>query len=230
MSGLSVIIPVYNGRRFIRDAIRSVLEQPCPVELIVVDDGSTDGTAEEAAACGDAVRVIRSEQNEGLPAALNRGLAGARGDILGFLDADDLWSPDRLTAESAMLSAAPDIAVLWGLTRIVFLSDEKPSGAESPRWPPEHYPALGSMLFRRSVFERVGLFDPELRHAQDTDFLARVTEALCGVRQHQNVVLTWRRHATNMTNDVEVDRDYLVTAVRRALNRRRANTSQPRLP
>ncbi|MEO8586874.1 MAG: glycosyltransferase [Acidobacteriota bacterium] len=224
-----MIIPVYNGRGFIRDAIRSVLEQPCPVELIVVDDGSTDGTADEASACGSGVCVIRSRHNEGLPSALNRGLESAHGDVVGFLDSDDVWSPRRLTPEVALFSDMPDIEVLWGRTRIVFPSGENAGGAESPDWPPQFFPALGSMLFRRSVFERVGRFDPGLRHAQDIDFLARAMEARCDVRRHQNVVLTWRRHATNMTNEVGLDRDYLATAVRMALHRRRGLASQRRM-
>jgi glycosyltransferase involved in cell wall biosynthesis len=219
---VSVIIPAYEARAFIGDAVRSVLAQPCGVELIVVDDGSTDGTADEAASFGDAVRLIRSARNAGLPSALNRGLERARGDIVGFLDADDVWPPGRLGAEIALLASTPTVDVLWGRTRIVFLDGVGGEGEVSPAWPPRHYPALGSMLFRRRVFERVGQFDQELRHAHDTDFLAKAQEAAVVFRRHEDVVLTWRRHAANMTNNVRLDRDYLAIAVRRALHRRRA--------
>jgi hypothetical protein len=78
------------------------------------------------------------------------------------------------------------------------------------------------MLIRRRVFERLGRFDPTLRHAHDFDFLARLKEARVPFYRHEDIVLTWRRHAMNMTNDVKLDRDYLATAIRHALQRRRS--------
>jgi glycosyltransferase involved in cell wall biosynthesis len=119
---ISVIIPAYNAGRFIGDAIRSVLEQPIGVDLIVVDDGSTDGTSDEVARFGGHARLIRCGQNKGLPSALNLGVANARGNIMGFLDADDTWSPGRLGGEVRLLSDMPETAALWGRTRILFLS------------------------------------------------------------------------------------------------------------
>jgi glycosyltransferase involved in cell wall biosynthesis len=218
---VSAVIPAYNARPFIGDAIRSVLDQPDPVNLIVVDDGSTDGTSDEVASFGNDVHLIRFERNRGLPSALNSGVENARGDVIGFLDADDLWSPGRIGAEVELLSRMPEAPALWGRTRIVFLSGESQVGSSSPEWPPAFFPALGSMLIRRTVFERLGRFDPTLRHAQDFDFLARAKEAGLLFHRHEGIVLTWRRHAGNMTNDVTLDRDYLATALRLALRRRR---------
>jgi glycosyltransferase involved in cell wall biosynthesis len=219
---VSAVIPVCNGQRFVADAIRSVLAQPPRVELIVVDDGSTDGTVDVVAAFGDAVRLIRSPRNEGLPSALNRGVAAVSSRYVGFLDADDLWTPNRLPGETLMLAEHPEVAALWGRTRVVFLSGDDQPAAESPEWPPQFFPSLAAMLFRREVFERVGYFDPALRHAQDIDFLARFSEAGLRFWQHQDIVLTWRRHEENMTNMVARDRDYFATAVRNALHRRRS--------
>lgn len=223
---ISVIIPAYNARRFIGDAIRSVLEQPLSVDLIVVDDGSTDGTSDEVARLGKEIRVVRCEQNMGLPSALNLGLKHARGSVMGFLDADDTWPTGRLRAEMSLLSNRPEAMALWGRTRVVFLIGETSDGIPSRDWPPQFFPALGSMLFRRAVFERIGRFDPTLRHAQDIDFLARAQEANVRFVRHRDIVLTWRRHAMNMTNNVTLDRDYLATAIRRALQRRRGLVSQ----
>ena len=219
---ISAIIPAYNARRFIGDAIRSVLAQPYGVDLIVVDDGSTDGTSDLVAGFGKDVHLIRLEQNEGLPTALNRGLEQARGSIIGFLDADDTWAPGRGRVEGQCFSRMPDMVALWGRTRIVFLDGETRDGISSPAWPPAFYPALGSMLIRRTVFDRLGQFDPSLRHAQDFDFLARAKEAHVPFHRHEDIVLTWRRHAMNMTNNVKRDRDYLASAIRHALQRRRA--------
>jgi glycosyltransferase involved in cell wall biosynthesis len=219
---ISVIIPAYNAGPFIGDAIRSVLEQPIGVDLIVVDDGSTDGTSDEVARFGGHARLIRCGQNKGVPSALNLGVANARGDIMGFLDADDTWSPGRLGGEVRLLSNRPDIAALWGRTCIVFLSGAGRNGLPSADWPPAFFPALGSMLIRRRVVERLGRFDSTLRHAHDFDFLARLKEARVPFHRHEDIVLTWRRHAMNMTNDMKLDRDYLATAIRHALRRRRS--------
>ena len=219
---ISVIIPAYNARQFIAAAINSVLDQEGQVDLIVVDDGSTDGTTDEVTKMGKDVRLIQSPKNEGLPNALNRGLELARGQLIGFLDADDTWLPDRLGAERELFSHHADIAAVWGKTRIVFLSDGDAVGLTSPDWPPQHFPALGSMLFRKEVFERLGRFNPVFQHAQDIDFLARAQEMHLKLLRHEAIVLTWRRHEANMTNNVELDRDYLVTAIRQALHRRRS--------
>jgi glycosyltransferase involved in cell wall biosynthesis len=216
---VSVLIPAYNAARFIGHAIRSVLDQSVPVELIIVDDCSTDVTADEVAGFGNRVRLLRAPRNEGAPAALNRALEAASGDLIGFNDADDLWEPGRLAAELALLTENRADAA-WGQTRIFFM-DEDGGSAASPEWPPRHYPALGAMLFRRSVFERLGRFDAGLRHAHDIDFLARAKEAGVSFARHDRIVRAWRRHDANLTNNVEVDRDYLATSVRLALARRR---------
>jgi hypothetical protein len=92
---------------------------------------------------------------------------------------------------------------------------------ESARWLPQFFPQLGTMLFRREVFERIGHFNPAMRHAHDIDFLARFSEAGLTFHRHENVVLMWRRHDGNMSNLIARDRDYYVTAVRNALHRRR---------
>jgi len=217
---ISVIIPAYNAAAFVGDAIRSVLDQQERVELIVVDDGSTDDTAGEVARFGDAVHLVSAPRNEGLPSALNRGLASATGELIGFLDADDVWQPGRLGMELNLLSGA-EADALWGITCVRFL-EEDGSWRSSQEWPPKQFPSIGAMLFRRRVFDRLGGFDASLQHAPDIDFLARFAEAGLTFLRHEEVVLTWRRHTRNMTNDIGVDRDYFATAVRRALARRRA--------
>jgi glycosyltransferase involved in cell wall biosynthesis len=101
---VSVVIPCYNGARFLRDTVGSVLAQTLPpLEVIVVDDGSTDDSAAVAESFGSPVRVIR-QPNRGESVARNRGIAEARGDWVAFLDADDLWLPEKL-AEQAKLMA-----------------------------------------------------------------------------------------------------------------------------
>jgi glycosyltransferase involved in cell wall biosynthesis len=217
---LSVIIPAYNAAAFVNHAVLSVLESAPEAEVIVVDDGSADDTVARLAGQSPAIRVVRHESNRGLPAALNSGVRASRGAWIGFCDADDVWLGDRRPAELALLEEAPAPDIVWGRTQVRF-TDKTGSLYESSHWPPQSFPALGSMLFARHVFDRVGLFDTALRHAQDIDFLARCREAQLRIVTHPTLVLEWRRHGGNMTNQVTVDRDYFVSAIRSALGRRR---------
>lgn len=109
-STITVVIPCYNGSAFLREALDSVLAQThAPLEVIVVDDGSTDDSADVAEACGPPVRVIRQE-NQGESVARNRGIDEARGDWIALLDADDLWKPEKL--ERQLEAAKPDVVAV----------------------------------------------------------------------------------------------------------------------
>jgi glycosyltransferase involved in cell wall biosynthesis len=218
---VSVIVPAYNAERFVRECIASLLAQSISTDVIVVNDGSVDGTSSAVRAFAGAVRLIDLPQNRGSPAALNAGLQLARNaDYIGFLDSDDLSSPDRILLQLGLLEAAQASAV-WGRTRTSFVSDD---GAEEERrsWPPRLFPSLGSMLFSARVFDQIGTFNEQLRHAYDIDFLARLREAGLTIVRHADIVLTYRRHRSNITNQVELDRNYMGAAVREALRRRRA--------
>ena len=223
---ISIIMPAYNAERFIADAIRSLLTQPIKLDIIVINDGSTDRTSSRVREFGDAVRPLDVAKNEGLPSALNHGLRLVRNaDYIGFLDSDDIWSEDRLPLQLRLLGENPEVAAVWGKSRIVFMSDDGQE-TESPQWPPRFFPQLATFLFRAAVFDQIGRFDERFRHAQDTDFLARLKEAGLRVLQHDDVVLTWRRHEANMTNQVALDRDYLASALREALRRRRGGIAK----
>src|SRR5262245_39118970 len=117
MPTVSVIVAVYNGERFIADALRSILAQTAPAdEVIVIDDGSTDGTGAVVARFPD-VRCLRREANGGQASALNWGVASARGAYLAFLDADDVWEPDKLARQLAAFAADPALDVVYGHAR-----------------------------------------------------------------------------------------------------------------
>ena len=110
---VSVVMPAYNAGPYIEQAIRSVLEQDYPnIELIVVDDGSKDGTPEAVEALfGDRVRVLR-QKNGGPAAARNLGIRASNGTLLAFLDADDVWLPGKLQAQVSYMLAHPDIGLV----------------------------------------------------------------------------------------------------------------------
>lgn len=121
MPKVSVVIPTYNRGYIVREAIESVLAQTFgDFEVIVVDDGSADDTAEKIAAIRDSrVRYIR-QSNAGVSAARNRGVAEARGEIISFLDSDDLWKPEKLTHEVRFLEEHPEVPAVFGDIEVRF--------------------------------------------------------------------------------------------------------------
>ncbi|WP_191728856.1 glycosyltransferase [Luteimonas colneyensis] len=182
----SVVIPTWNRRHLIARAIDSVLAQTRPVdEVIVIDDGSTDGTgAWLADRYGERVLCVRQD-NAGVSAARNRGLALARGRYIALLDSDDEWLPEKTARQVAFLESHPDIGmVLCDVERMnpdgsrIDVFDRRrqiPRDGPALRWVLRE-PALAplSVLMRREVYETVGGFDEGLRTAEDLDFHLRV--------------------------------------------------------
>jgi glycosyltransferase involved in cell wall biosynthesis len=221
---VSVIIPVLNGERFLAAAVASIRRQRYPrIEIIVVDDGSTDDTVAVANALGGGLRCV-SQANGGPPAARNRGLELASGGLIAFLDADDLWNDDKLEVQAARMLADPELDVVMGTTQ-VFQRPE--AGADATMLgeaagPPALLLSLGGALFRREVFDRVGRFDVSLRMDDDVDWFLRAVEAGARVLPLANVVQYYRRHGHNITNAREVDRRFFLIALRKSLVRRRS--------
>lgn len=183
---VSVVIPTYNRRELVRRAIDSVFAQDCPVEdVIIVDDGSTDGTGEALRRrYGDRIRYLR-QPNAGVSAARNRGLAVARGRYLALLDSDDLWLPAKTGLQVAWLDAHPGYGmVVCDVTRvdrhdhdIDVLQRRRilPEDGWASRWI-MHDPVLvpASVMLRREVLDDVGGFDETLATAEDLEFHLRV--------------------------------------------------------
>ena len=212
-----MIVPVYNGAAFIGEAIASILAQPVaePLEIIVVDDGSTDATVAALARFAGRIRLVQ-RANGGVSAARNSGLAVANGTIIGFLDADDLWTDRHLVTLLPLLAGDDRPAVARGRTRIVPLTAPEAPGQELTQ------PVLvGAALYRRDVVDRVGGFDEALRLGEDIDFSARIAEA--GFREVRDdaVVLLYRRHgAATVTGDAVIARGQF-DALRKRLARER---------
>lgn len=183
---VSVIIPTFNRRELVVKAIDCVLAQTFPVEdIVVVDDGSTDGTAEALAqAYGDRIRLVR-QANAGVSAARNRGLEMARGEFISLLDSDDLWLPEKTERQVGFLEAHPGFGmVLCDIMQVdrdghdiapIHRRDFIPEDGPVLKWVLRQ-PALAplSAMFRREVYETVGGFDVALRTAEDIDFHLRV--------------------------------------------------------
>jgi glycosyltransferase involved in cell wall biosynthesis len=187
---ISAVIPTYNRATCITRAIDSVIAQTYrPIEIIVVDDGSTDETAQVLNAYRDRIRYVR-QANGGVSSARNAGIRLARGDWIALLDSDDIWLPDKLSVHVEAISRLPQ--VIGHFVDLIFpgaqgreISDFKASGfaPSSPEGVIERpYPDMlqygmvraEAMLFRRSAAVEAGLFDPELSIYEDYDFLCRL--------------------------------------------------------
>jgi glycosyltransferase involved in cell wall biosynthesis len=221
---VAIIVPVHNGAAYLDAALRSVLaQQDCHIaEIIVVDDGSADASAAIAAACPPPVQVIR-QAHAGAATARNRGLAAATSTYIGFLDADDVLPPGSIAVRVAALHADPALDATTGLLTQFVSLELDPAAAAAYLVPdrPSAAPMLGTTLFRREVFRRVGGFDTDLRHGDFIDWYLRAKAAGMAVRQIDMAVLHRRIHGGNLTvRDKAGRKDYLAV-VRRHLARQR---------
>ncbi len=225
---VSIVMPVYNGGDFIAEGIASILAQPYrPLEVIVVDDGSTDDSAMIAEQFGDLVRCYR-QPNAGTPAARNRGLGLARGEVIGFLDADDLFAPNKLAQQLPRLVANPGVDVVIGGNQYWILNGGAGSAPDFTPMESDHLTLqLGCTLFRRTVFERIGTFDETMRYCDDWDWFMRAREQGVGLLIHRDTVLHQRVHVGNITRQRDVSSHYQLLMFKRSLDRRRAQGGEP---
>lgn len=195
---VSVIIPVHNGETFIRQAIENVVSQQYPaMELIVVDDGSTDSTTEIVENLPYDIRLFKKE-NFGPSAARNWGIKDASGKYIAFLDADDLWPENIIPFLVEELEENKDIEIVRGHAQL--FKNETSNKKVFLGNPAESYPYyIGAGLYRRSVFNSVGLFDRALWFGEDTDWYYRAREKEVKIKWLEEVTLYVRRHGENMT-------------------------------
>jgi glycosyltransferase involved in cell wall biosynthesis len=216
---VSVIIPVFNRERYLREALESARAQTRPAEeIIVVDDGSTDDSAEVARSFGGNVRCL-TQANQGCGPARNSGIAAARGELIAFLDSDDLWLPTKLERQIAELVTRPEVDLVF-CRMVAFLSSEIDE-REMPRPDPREVDAClaSGLLMRRRVFETVGPFH-NVPTVEMIDWMVRVRDQ--GFREAvvPEVLLHRRSHPGNMVREKNAPGDYL-RLLKRRLDRRR---------
>jgi len=225
---VSAVIPVYNGEAFLSEAVESIRQRGYrPLEIIILEDGSTDNTKRIARGLNGDVHYIY-RPNSGLPAARNRGLQISQGNVIGFLDVDDLWRRDKLECQLAHLNEASSADIVIGYTRILMLMDIVEGKHIFKKWAdPIFALSVGSALFRRSVFETVGCFDEARRYCDDWDWFMRARE--CGVTMlvHTEVTQFYRRHVRNMTNQEKLGNHYFTKMLKKSVDRRREKTCSP---
>jgi glycosyltransferase involved in cell wall biosynthesis len=218
---VSVVMPAYDEEAFIAEALASVLAQTHRrLEIVVVDDGSRDRTAEIAAAHG--ARVLR-QPHQGAAAARNAGLQASHGAYWAIFDADDVMAPERLAHQVDHLQRHPEHGLVLGLTEAFVTPGEPRPAHYNPVWDDGPFPACtGTMLARRGAFERVGRFDVTRPLAYDLDWLARAKDAGVSAGRVDHVVLRYRIHSGNVTSDRHAVNAAMLGVVRESLRRRRA--------
>lgn len=213
MPKVSVIIPSYNSAKYLSEAIDSALNQTFKdFELIVVDDGSTDNTAEILSKYGNKIRCF-SQENKGVSAARNRGIRESKGEYIAFLDSDDIWLPKKLELQMQKLSNNPEYTWSYCDKISVFEDGIKEEDNNNLIKPLEGYIfdhllvknfiPTPSVIIKRGCFESAGLFDENLLHLEDYDLFLRlakdypisfVNKKLFIRRVHQNSICrTWKK-------------------------------------
>jgi len=225
---ISVIIPVYNGECYLAEAIESALAQTwTPIEILIMDDGSTDGTSGVAHRFAASVRYDL-QLHAGPGAARNRGVELARGEYLAFLDADDLWLKQKLELQMAAFqgSAPPD--AVFGYVEQFVSSDLSPRQAAKMEWQGEAMPARlpGTLLIKREKFATVGRFSTALRVGEFVEWYARATELGFQDTIIPEVVLRRRIHAANSGIVHRDARSDYVRVIKAAMDRRRKSVKE----
>ncbi len=216
---VGVVIPAWNAERWLGQALDSVLGQErMPEDVLVIDDGSADATGDVARRYPTPVRVI-SQANAGIGAARNRGVEQVSGDLVAFLDADDLMTPASIACRMRVLASRPEIDLVFGaVRRFAEIVDGEPAALNEPQ--PAHLP--GSMLVRRTALAAVGPFPVQARVAEGLDWLLRARELPLGeVTVPEQVV--WRRvHGENNSLRHRKQIGEFAHALKASLDRRRA--------
>lgn len=222
MSAVSVIIPTYNCSRFIGAALDSVLNQTLPPdEIIVVDDASTDNTAEVLAAYGDRITCVTALDTGGYASAVrNVGIKAAAGDYIAFLDADDIWFPTKLAEQIKVLNAHPEVQMVYSNYNRIDEDDniiesqsnrpwaiEKGSIVQTDSYWPDAFCQLAvrcfmqtsTVIVRKSAFDEVGFFDSNMLFYEDADLWMRITHSH-QVKRVAHVLASYRKRGGSLTH------------------------------
>lgn len=199
---VTVIIPVYNAERFLESALNSVISQTysSKLQVVVVDDGSTDNSS-TIAKNFPGVHYLH-QSNKGVSASRNAGLEIVKGDFIAFLDADDIWKPEKIEVQVSFMMENPELGIS-GTYAENFLEP----GTDTPKWfkkdtdwmMVKDYIIPSTMMVERSVFNKIGGFDINLRSGEDTDWLWRAKES--GIKSDiiEKVLVRRRFHGANLS-------------------------------
>jgi glycosyltransferase involved in cell wall biosynthesis len=220
-----VIIPTFNRAAFVREAIASVLGQDyAPLEVIVVDDGSLDDTAEVVRECGPQVTYM-PQPHSGVSAARNRGVAASHGELIAFLDSDDLWLPQKVTAQVALFAQQPQVQAcytdeIW-IRRGVRVNPRR-IHAKHAGWIflpslPRCIISPSSIMLRRPLWQRLGGFDESLLACEDYDLWLRLTALVPVALLSERLIVKRGGHADQLSHTTPVLDQYRIVALEKIL-------------
>ena len=222
-SGITIVIPVYNGAVHLAETISSALAQTLrPSSIIVVDDGSSDGTSQVALQFGGEVRCIRQD-HAGISKARNTGVAHTETDYLAFMDGDDLWASDKLALQMAELQRAAGPAMIFGHTTQFASPELSPEEIAALKFDPNPMPAItaSALLMRKSDFLIAGSFDETLQTGEFIEWYARARDRGLASLVLSDVLVRRRLHRHNHgRRRVDARADY-ARALKSVLDRRR---------
>jgi glycosyltransferase involved in cell wall biosynthesis len=220
---VSVVMTVFNGGKYLREAIESVLAQTYrSFQVILIDDGSTDNSAAIAKSFSSQLRYFYQD-NSGQGSALNKGVELSEGRFLSFLDADDLWKEDKLMHQMAAFDGNSDVDMVFGQVEQFYSSELDENRRKSIRIPARVMPGFfkGSMLIKRDSFFRVGMFDTRWKLGDFIDWYSRaVDEGLRSIMVSE-VVMMRRIHANNTGLQKRSLRPEFARILKASLDRRR---------
>lgn len=209
MKTISAVIPCYNCGPYLAETLSSVRTQTRPVlEVIVVDDASTDDSAAVASRFTE-VQVVRLPRNSGISCARNAGLLAARGDLIAWLDADDIWEPDHLATVAGLLEQYPSAGVAFSLTRGFGVSQRvweaalpalEPVDAFWQSWQ-QTIAQMSTCVVRREQIAALQGFDPTIRNVEDFEFFLRLARKYPFVCTHQ-ITARYRKHPGSASRQV----------------------------
>jgi glycosyltransferase involved in cell wall biosynthesis len=228
---VSVVLIVRNGAQYVGAAIESVRNsRRQPLEIIVVDGGSTDATA--AIAARDPLVRVLAQRSKGIPGAYNEGIAAARGGLVAFISHDDLWEPGKLDVQAELMIARPELDLTVTLVQH-FLAD---GASIPPGFRPEllerAVPGLimEALMVRPRAFAKVGMFDPAFTAGEDTDWFARVRDAGLPMEVIPQALVRKRVHSTNFSINAPTLNAHLLRALRGSIARKRQAESPAGAP
>jgi glycosyltransferase involved in cell wall biosynthesis len=218
--GVSVIIVVKNGEKYLRDAIESVLCQTlAPSEILLVDGRSTDGTKTIARSYPE-IRIL-NQVKSGLANARNFGIEHAAHELIAFLDHDDLWAPNKLELQMEVFLQDPEIGYCYGQVQL-FLEEgiERRAGFEEHHFRHEQIGRTpGTLIARKSLFDKIGVFDPKYAIACDVDWFTRAADLNAKAAFISEILLYKRIHATNLSSNVRTNKKELFRVIKKSLDR-----------
>lgn len=226
---VSIVMPAYNTETHITAALESIFQhQTQPLEVIVVNDGSTDATAARAAAFGDRVTILH-QSNQGIFGALNCGIQAAHSEWLTFLDADDLWMPERLEKQFAAFAAQPSLAAVYGHLQNFYSPETDAAYRAQITCDPNPIPGLWqhTLLMRRADFMRVGLFETQWKLGAFMEWFERANSMGMTYQVLPDVLLMRRLHPNNSgIREMASQKDY-ARILKIILDRKRAKNNLP---